>query len=199
MDVDGRIASFPNGLRLKLHPNRMSKQLIYDAASGIVDPPVPMFYSEDLGREEPNPENPEYIAALKDTENRRAWASIKALLVLGTSIEQLPPDTDGPDQTDWDMVASLRGWQRSRIPDDKYSRYEAWLRYFGLLGAGNELVEFVALVRWLFIAAGMTAEAAAQIVATFRDGEGRPAAGAGGAVAANADGHVNPAAAISGT
>lgn len=199
MDVDGRIATFPNGLRLRLHPNRMSKQLIYDAASAIVDPPVPMYYSEDLGREEPNPDDPAYRAALEDAEHRRSWASIKALLVLGTSVEELPPDTDGPEATDWAMVAAVRGWHRDRIPDDPYSRYEAWLRYFGLIGAGNELVEFVQLVRWLFVAAGMTAEAAAQIVATFRDGEGRPTAGAGGTVAHDANGHVDPATAASGT
>lgn len=199
MEIDGRIATFPNGLKLKLHPNRMSKQLIYDAASAIIDPPVPVYHSEETGRDEPNPNDPAYIAALEEAQNRRAWASIKALLVLGTSIEEVPPGTERPEETDWDMVAAVRGWKRDRIPDDPYSRYEAWLRYFGLIGTGNELVEFVQLVRWLFVAAGMTAEAAAQIVATFRDAEGRRPDRASGVVAPDTDRYVDPAVSASST
>lgn len=193
MEVEGRIATFPNGLRLKLHPNRMSKQLIIDAAADVLDPAVPMFYAKDLGRDEPNPNDPAYLAALEDAQNRRAWASIKAALVLGTSIEELPPDTEGPDEVDWEMVRALRKWSVQQMPSDPYSRYEAWIRYFGMLGAGNELVEFVHLVRWLFVAAGMTAEGAAQIVATFRDAEGRGSDRKRRAVATDRNGHVDPA------
>lgn len=199
MEVEGRVATFPNGLRLKLHPNRMSKQLIIDAASDVLDPVVPMYFSADLGRDEPNPNDPEYLRELEDAQNRRAWASIKAALVLGTSIEELPPDTEGPEEVDWEMVRALRKWSVQQVPSDPYSRYEAWLRYFGLLGAGNELVEFVHLVRWLFVAAGMTAEAAAQIVATFRDAEGRGSNRARRTVAAHPDGHVDPAVAATGS
>lgn len=199
MEVEGRIATFPNGLRLKLHPNRMSKQLIIDAAADVLDPVVPMYFSADLGRDEPNPNDPAYLAALEDAQNRRAWASIKAALVLGTSIEELPPDTEGPDDVDWEMVRALRKWSVQQVPTDKYSRYEAWLRYFGLLGAGNELVEFVHLVRWLFVAAGMTAEGAAQIVATFRNAEGRGADTERRTVAANPDGHVDTPVVVTGS
>lgn len=191
MDVQGNVATFPNGLKLKLRPNKLSKQLIYDATRAVVRPEPPQVYIEQDGRFEANPNDPTYAAMLDAYETRRGFAASKALLVLGTELLEKPDDVEGPDDTDWEMVAALKGWEPNDIPQDRYTRYDYWLRYFGLIGNGDELIEYVQLVRYLFVKAGMTAEAAAAIVATFRTGEGRGTNHTGGTVANDADGHVD--------
>lgn len=98
---DGAIIfDVPYGVRVKVVP--VSAPLITDAAAMIDDPPVPMVYIESKGREEENPNDPNYLKALTNAEIRRSQASMDAMLMFGTElIDGMPEDDSWIDRLKW--------------------------------------------------------------------------------------------------
>ena len=194
MDVRDGIATFPNGLKLRLTPEDISPQVLYEATAGVPDPQVPQQWISDDGRWEPNPDDPEYHAAREAAEQSRAWAAVRAVLIMGTELVETPTGVRGPDDFAWGKVASILGRRGVRIPDDPLERYEMWLRYYGMGSSMAALREFADLLTWLLEHSGNTNEGAMRVIATFRDREGRRADPAGGDVEAVAHGPVDSSA-----
>jgi len=66
--------------------------LIEEVVSHIPDPEVPMWHNPDKNRDEPNPNHPDYLKALQDTQRKRSIAAMETLLVFGLSV--LMPQDD---------------------------------------------------------------------------------------------------------
>jgi hypothetical protein len=80
-----------SGVRVRLHP--VSAALITDVTARIKDPKIPSWYNKDKEREEPNPDDPEYLAALEETVSRRGMAAMDAMAMFGVElIDGLPAD-----------------------------------------------------------------------------------------------------------
>lgn len=74
-----------------VHP--VSLTLISEVTSRVKDPDVPMFFNEQKGREEPNPNHPDYIRALQEADNQRGIASLDAMVMFGIELlEGIPED-----------------------------------------------------------------------------------------------------------
>lgn len=80
----------PYGVTGKIVP--VPPQLVDDVTSRIKEPEIPMWHNEDKDRDEPNPSDPEYLAALEEFSNQQAKASIDALSMFGLDIDALPED-----------------------------------------------------------------------------------------------------------
>lgn len=64
-------------------------------------PPVPMWLNPDKGREEPNPDDPDYLAANKQHEARAALAIRRALIMYGVQVVSVPDGLPDVDSEDW--------------------------------------------------------------------------------------------------
>lgn len=194
MEVDGAgTATFPNGLVLKLTPGDIAKQVIWEAAAKHTDPPVPTVKVTRNGEDvyEPNPDDPDYHLGLERAKARRAWAAVKATIMMGAELVTAPPGVSRPEAINWRKIAAARDVP---VPVDEYEQFEFWLRYYGFPAgysnddAGKAMDEYLALCRYLAGAAGITMEVPTATVATFPDNAGRGADPAGDAVAATGDG-----------
>lgn len=189
MQIADGIATFPNGLRLRLTPEQVVPSAVYDAASRHPEPQIPTVLIESTGRYEENPDDPEYHAAVERARERRAWASVRAMVVMGVTLESAPAGIPEPEAVDWDRLAAVRDVPS---PSNPYDRFEMWLRYYafgrGFAVPQEGLAEWLHLIRYLAAEAGLSMEGPAAVAATFRDNEGRAADPAGGAMAADGDG-----------
>ena len=72
------------GARATLHP--VSPALIQDVQVSIQNPPVPVFHNEEKGRDEENPMDPAYLAALERAEVERTQAVMDAQIMMGVEL-----------------------------------------------------------------------------------------------------------------
>lgn len=71
----------------------VSPGLPQDAAGRLSPPPVPMWHNEKKGRDEPNPSDPSYLAALGKYESDRGKAAMDTLTMEGIELlDPLPED-----------------------------------------------------------------------------------------------------------
>ena len=80
------------GAKATLHP--VSPALIQDVQVSIQNPPVPVFHNEEKGRDEENPSDPAYLAALERAEMERTQAVMDAQIMMGVELVpgyQIPP------------------------------------------------------------------------------------------------------------
>jgi hypothetical protein len=81
------------GAKATLHP--VSPALIQDIQVSIQNPPVPIFHNEEKGRDEENPSDPAYLAALERAEVERTQAVMDAQIMMGVELEpgyEVPPN-----------------------------------------------------------------------------------------------------------
>lgn len=85
-------ATFTTGVRVRIKP--ISVSIINDAQAAIPNPPVPMWYNESKGVEEPNPNHPDYLKALEETDIKRTLAAIDAMILFGIELlDGVPEDS----------------------------------------------------------------------------------------------------------
>ncbi len=89
-----REVTLATGYKARLKP--VAASLIDEVVGRIKDPPVPVWHNEKKGRDEPNPDDPEYLAALNDLNRERGTAAIDALVMFGVELVDGVPD-DGWD------------------------------------------------------------------------------------------------------
>lgn len=79
------------GVRARLMP--VAASLISKVASRIKDPEVPVDYIKEKDREEPNPDNPEYLRQLAEATAKRGDVSLETMVMFGVElIDGLPED-----------------------------------------------------------------------------------------------------------
>ena len=143
--------------------------LIRQAAANLPEPQVPRTYIEELGREEENPEDPDYLAACEEHDGRTFEVTSNMFLAVGTSILEVPDGVDKPDDDGWLQVLEAVG-----IPIDTSTparRYLAWLQYYALA----EQSDLLLLIGAVAARSGVQ-EGAVQVAAkSFRSGKRRGA------------------------
>jgi len=89
-EQDG-ITVLSTGVRARLVP--VAASLISEVASRVKDPEVPMDYIEEKDREEPNPNNPEYLRMLDEATAKRGTVSLETMVMFGVElIDGVPED-----------------------------------------------------------------------------------------------------------
>jgi len=81
----------PCGSRVKVKP--VSASLVSEVSNMVKNPDVPVWHNPDKDRDEPNPDDPTYRRALEEADQRRATATIDAIVLFGVDlIDGLPED-----------------------------------------------------------------------------------------------------------
>src|SRR5512147_358179 len=97
-EVDPSICEV-GGITFKL--KKVSRILIVDATRKIKLPKPPIMMNEDKGREEENPTDPDYQAALADANYLRAMTVINVYVTLGTKPIKVPENLEPPESDNW--------------------------------------------------------------------------------------------------
>lgn len=126
------IRTLTSGVRVRL--NSVPLGLIEEVTSAVEEPDVPMWYNPDKDREEPNPNNPEYVKAVKKADRERSIAAIETCIMFGFDLVDGMPDSD-----DWlEKIKFLE--MKGRIDlsqydlDNPYHREFIYKRYVAVAG-----------------------------------------------------------------
>lgn len=132
------------------------------------EPEIPVVYIEAKGREEPNPNDPDYQKAHMTWLARLNIRLFNVIVLTATKFKSAPPDMVTPDSTDLDdfMVAL-----DMTIPKGKAQRYLAWIKFIACQGT-EEFNDF-----GLFMArlTGVSEQDIKEAEESFRSKTGRPA------------------------
>lgn len=154
-----------NGIILKLKV--IPPLLISSVGNTIPEPEVPVVFIEDKGRDEPNPNHPAYINALKKRDDELNLATMNLILYAGTELKFVPEGLYKPEDQGWRKLALMAGMEFDE--NDPGECYIAWLRSYAL-STLKDLEQSQTLPLML---AGVTEEEVARIANSFPGGEER--------------------------
>ena len=107
-----------------------------DLRNSLPEPVPPVWYNEEYDREEPNENDPRYIAQHANWETNMATAIMDLNIMLGSEVESIPSDggVAPPDSEEFKekMKILLRtfGWSKQEIREvGKTERYLLWVKY----------------------------------------------------------------------
>lgn len=129
---DPGLVTLSSGVVLRVRA--VSTSLFADLMAEMDPPKPPVVFIESKGREEENPDDPDYLAAKQAHQARVAKSMSDAVIVLGTELESLPKGFPGPDDTAWNAQMRALG----RRFEGEADRYLAWVKY----QAGKETTDF---------------------------------------------------------
>lgn len=89
-DTEQVTVSLPYGVTATVVP--VPPQLMEEVTGRIKDPEIPVWHNEDKGRDEPNPNDPEYLEAVSNADRLRGIASIDAMALFGLDLDGMPED-----------------------------------------------------------------------------------------------------------
>ena len=121
---DDNLIRLSTGVILKSNP--FPRTMLADIVRKFPEPKVPMFYNEDKERDEENPNDPDYIEAVKKYQFDLTFALVDLGICYGTSIKELPKDIDNPYSSDWVDTCNALGLE---VPANKKLRYLKWVKY----------------------------------------------------------------------
>jgi hypothetical protein len=108
-----------------LRSKSVSRNIFADIVSEYVSPKVPSTYNTNKGREEDNPNDPEYLVELQRYNAQLARSMSDALIVLGTEFESKPDELPSFDDETWlEEVNLLRVYKTT----SRKGRYLAWVK-----------------------------------------------------------------------
>jgi hypothetical protein len=154
-----------NGVSFKL--KAVSGLLIRRAVTQVPKPEVPMWFNEDRGRDEPNPNHPDYLAELERYDETTGMAAMNVMFLVGTKVvHPLPPDIPALEDAGWLDELNYLGIDAKT---DGPGRYLDWLKYVVLSSPEDMVTLSVSLGRLCGLGEGDVTAA----LNSFRRGEGR--------------------------
>lgn len=108
---------------LKIKP--VPKFFIFDVTARITKPKPPLVFIENKGREEENPDDPDYQEALEKWVINVASAGNDVALLRGSEIESIPERIPGPDSEDWKNEMEVLGLPMIK---NARARYLTWVK-----------------------------------------------------------------------
>ena len=150
-------------LRCKAVPPFLARKAI----SRIPRPQPPVVFLEDKGRQEENPNDPDYLTRLTEWQNMIYEVGTDVLLVAGTSIIDVPTGIYLPEDDGWLSLVEFLGVKID--VSNSHSRYLHWLTCYAL-ETPDDLAKVVTAVGSL---TGVSEEEVEAAVKTFRGGEAR--------------------------
>ena len=125
---DPRIITLSTGvcLRVKKIPSILLADIV--AKHNPSRPTPPRIFIVSKGREEENPDDPEYKERMGGWQAGLVAAVNNAFLLFGTSVESIPNTIESLESDRWAQRIRLLGLETTDNPD---ARYLAWLKYVG--------------------------------------------------------------------
>jgi hypothetical protein len=124
-------------------------------------PKPPRVFIADIGREEENPSDPDYIAKLDVFNAEYTKAIIDTMIVLGTEVLSVPDDIKKDNDELWlKKLKALR-----MFPEDEIQRYLLWVKTV----AAPLDDDIQSIMREVGRLSGVSEEDVSEAVETFRD------------------------------
>lgn len=155
-----------NGIILALKP--VPPLLLREAARNIRDPEVPIWHDPDKGRDEPNPNDPDYLLGIAEAREKRSQAAMTVALLTGTAIISVPEGMYRPEQDEW--IADIRaayeiaGTTVELHDHPERARYLDWLRYYAI----SSETEMFVLTKLTTLGVALTNEEVQAAAESFR-------------------------------
>ena len=111
------------GVILKIKP--VPKFFIFSVTSRITKPKPPFVFNESKGREEENPDDPDYHEALEKWANDVANAGNDVAILRGSEIKSIPEGIPGPNSEEWKNEMEVFGLP---MIDNPVARYLEWVK-----------------------------------------------------------------------
>lgn len=125
MSSNGSNSTIELSTGVVLKSKSINRNVFADILSEHVSPRVPVAYNTDKGREEDNPQDPDYLDAMRRYNTQLARAMSDALIVLGTDFESKPDELPSYDNETWlEEVDLLRVYKTNT----RRGRYLAWVK-----------------------------------------------------------------------
>lgn len=105
---------------------RVSSSLFTDLVRRYKRPKPPRVFIEDLGREEPNPDDPDFKSDVVEYESNIGMGMIDLMIMMGTKLISVPKDFPKVEDTGWAKKLRILGYE---IDDDPDIRYMQWVKY----------------------------------------------------------------------
>lgn len=94
------------------------------------EPKVPVCENPNKGRREENPNDPDYLKAKSEYDNKANLALMDAAIILCTEIKSIPEGFEKPEDKDWFEILSIIGITPEQLGlDNKRKRYLAWVKF----------------------------------------------------------------------
>lgn len=159
-----------NGVKLKLRS--VSPTAVREAVMRLERPKPPRVMNETKGREEENPQHPDYLTQVEEYEAATQEAAANVLLLLGTEVEHVPEEVPILDTDDW--VEDLR--YVGVLGEDfdgsnPRARKLAWLKFVAM----TSLQDTVMVLGGPLTALGVSESEVAETIQSFRGDEKRGA------------------------
>jgi len=153
-------------LRIKqVNPMILDHMLRHNMPSA---PKVPKSFIEAKGREEDNPDHPDYRQAVDEYNALRGEMVNSVMMGLGTEVATLPKGFDGPNGQAWAEELGAVGME---IPEEKFKRYRFWVEFWACKTTADHVNILQAVTNGIATPEVAVAEAAE----SFRNREGRRA------------------------
>lgn len=135
----GRFAEFTlqNGIVLSVRPIPPLLLTAVNDEFHIPDPPV--VWLEDKGRNEPNPNDPNYLKEIQRLADAQDLAVENLTIAVGTDVKFVPEGFFKPEDEGWvekiEFANKLVGIDIKIEAEDKIKRYLQWLRFYAMESA----------------------------------------------------------------
>lgn len=159
-DVLEEIVTLSSGIRLRLLG--APPGAIEQAIARIEQPSPPRILIEEKGREEENPNDPNYLRALEEYTKATALAAINVMLLLGTQLVDVPEDLQRPEDDGWVEDLNFLGIEFDT--ENPRARYLKWIWCYAMRSMTDQTLVFSSLRR-----SGATEEEVALAVDAFRN------------------------------
>ncbi len=143
-ETDEDIMEMTTGVRLRLGvPSAMViNDLLMKASES--EPKPPMLYSKDKERDEENPNDPDFLQRYRLWLSETGVRTFSALVVAGTTIEEVPNDMATPDSDEFeDYMAAIA----IPLATGKHQRYLQWVKYVAVVHPDDQNHLTIALLR----------------------------------------------------
>lgn len=111
------------GVVLKVKP--VPKHFIFTVTSRFEKPAVPVYYNESKGREEENPNDPDYAEAVEMYVADVANAAVDVALLRGTEVVSIPDGFPDHNSKYWKEEMEVLGMP---LKTKERARYLAWIK-----------------------------------------------------------------------
>lgn len=129
--------------------------------SKLPEPPIPTWHDDISDRDEENPTDPDYLAAIEVVYQSRIEATGQAYIALGTYFISAPPDVYPPDGDAW--VQNLESAGVTLNLATRESRYLDWLQLYAI----TEDADYQKLTAAVTMKSGPTEQEVADAIAYF--------------------------------
>lgn len=165
-EENSNLVTLSNGVVLGTKP--VPYKLIIKLNKKFKNPPVPVIYDEEKGREITNYGDPQYEADCAAVQEEKGMAMLELLTGLGTYFISAPAGVYAPDDKEWEEDVNPFLDENEKIPEFGKARYVAWLQYYAML----EATDISKVAQKIQRKMGVTEEGAQEAIARFQRNEG---------------------------